>query len=162
MFPLKILSVLVALLLMASVRAETNVTIDDTDPSIVYHPSGVWLFQGNVRPSPFSSTAGTHFYYRHPSPKTGGIRRRIIHPNLGQQHPSPLLLSTLSIYRRTFADDQVVERTSRVLHWIRYQRDTPTSTCSYHSPTPTRQRGDVAIRFVSACGGPGPDHPICQ
>lgn len=51
MFPLKILIALVALLLMASVRAETNVTIDDTDPNIVYQPPGVWSFQGNVRPS---------------------------------------------------------------------------------------------------------------
>lgn len=51
---MKPLSALVALLLIASARAETNVTIDDTDPRIVYRPS--WSFQGNVRPSPFSST----------------------------------------------------------------------------------------------------------
>ena len=51
MFLLKILTALVALLLMASVQAETNVTIDDTDPQIVYQPPGVWSFQGNVRPS---------------------------------------------------------------------------------------------------------------
>jgi len=54
MFLLKILSALVALLLMASVRAEANVTIDDTDPQIVYQPPDVWNFQGNVRPSSFS------------------------------------------------------------------------------------------------------------
>ena len=49
MFLLKILIALVALLLMASVRGETNVTIDDTDPQIVYYPPDVWSFQGNVR-----------------------------------------------------------------------------------------------------------------
>lgn len=54
MFLLKILTALVALLLMASVRAETNVTIDDTDPQIVYQPPGVWSFQSNVRLSSFS------------------------------------------------------------------------------------------------------------
>lgn len=54
MFPLKILSALVALLLIASVRAETNVTIDDTDSRIVYRPS--WSFQADVRLSPFSGT----------------------------------------------------------------------------------------------------------
>lgn len=56
MFPLKVLSALVALLLIASVRAETNVTIDDTDPRIYYRPS--WSFQGDVRSSPLSGTRG--------------------------------------------------------------------------------------------------------
>ncbi len=52
MFLLKNLTALVALLLMASVRAaETNFTIDDTDPQIVYQPAAVWSFLGNVRPS---------------------------------------------------------------------------------------------------------------
>lgn len=54
MFPLKVISALVALLLIASVRAETNVTIDDTDPRIVYKPS--WSFQADVRLSPFYGT----------------------------------------------------------------------------------------------------------
>ena len=54
MFPLKILSALVALLLIASVRAETNVTIDDTDSRIVYRPN--WSFQADVRLSSFSET----------------------------------------------------------------------------------------------------------
>jgi len=38
-------------------------------------------------------TADTHSCHRHPSHKTDGIRQRIIHPSLGQQHPLPLLLS---------------------------------------------------------------------
>jgi len=94
MFPLKILlSALVAPLLMASVQAETNVIIDDTDPRIVYQPPGVWLFEGNVRPPPFLMTANTDFYSRQPSRKTDGIRRHTLHPCLGQRHPSPSLLS---------------------------------------------------------------------
>jgi hypothetical protein len=52
MFPLKLLLfALVALLLIAFVRAETNVTVDDTDPRIDYRPS--WSFQADVRPSQF-------------------------------------------------------------------------------------------------------------
>ena len=52
MFTLKLLFALVALLLVASVRAVTNVTIDDTDPRIAYRPS--WSFQADVRPLLFS------------------------------------------------------------------------------------------------------------
>lgn len=48
MFPSEFLAALVALLLIASVRADTNITIDDTDPRIVYKPK--WSYQGNVRP----------------------------------------------------------------------------------------------------------------
>ena len=51
MFPLIFLPALVALLLIASARAETNVTVDDTDPRIVYRPN--WSFQADVRPSQF-------------------------------------------------------------------------------------------------------------
>lgn len=50
MFPLGFLPALVALLLIASGRADTNITIDDTDPRILYQPK--WSFQGNVRPWP--------------------------------------------------------------------------------------------------------------
>ncbi len=56
MFLLKVLS---ALLLLASVQAEMNITIDDTDPRILYQPTDVWSFQGNVRPSPVSWTRRT-------------------------------------------------------------------------------------------------------
>ena len=94
MLLLKILTALVALLLMASVQAETNVTIDDTDPQIVYQPPGVWSFQGNVRPS-FVQDRRHSLYYRRPSHRTDGIRRLIIHPNSGQQHLSLSLLGVL-------------------------------------------------------------------
>ena len=56
MFLLEFLS---TLLLLASVKAELNITIDDLDPRIVYQPTDAWSFQGNVRPSPFSRTAHT-------------------------------------------------------------------------------------------------------
>ena len=64
MFPLRLLSALVALLLIAAVQAETDVMIDDMDPRIVYQPPGVWSIQSNVRPSRLSRTANTHFSCR--------------------------------------------------------------------------------------------------
>ena len=63
MFP----SALVALLLIASVQAETNVTIDDMDPRIVYQPQLEWSFQGNVRPSQFFKTVNPHLDGRRPT-----------------------------------------------------------------------------------------------
>jgi hypothetical protein len=67
-FSLKIHFALVAFLLVGSGRAEVNVTIDDTDPRIVYQPPGVWDFQGNVRPCPLHSprSANAHRYRRRP------------------------------------------------------------------------------------------------
>jgi len=119
MFPLKIL--LVVLLLMAPARAETNITIDDTDPRIVYGPPGVWLFAGNVRPLAFSRTADIHIYYSQPSHKTDGTIRRILHLSSEQQHPSPSLLSTFAIYagpllktsRRTHYTCTILDMVSR-------------------------------------------------
>ena len=58
MFPLKIFPALVALVLIASVWAETNVTIDDTDPRIVYQPADLWVFVANV-PDRWNET--THY-----------------------------------------------------------------------------------------------------
>lgn len=58
-----VLVALVALLLLAIVRAESNVTIDDMDPRVMYQPPEAWSFQGNVRYSPFCMTANTHFYH---------------------------------------------------------------------------------------------------
>jgi len=54
------LSALVTLFLIATVGAETNVTIDDMDPRVVYEPEIVWSFLGNVCPSPFSGIGTTH------------------------------------------------------------------------------------------------------
>lgn len=93
MFPLKFPSALVALFLVASMRPETNVTIDDTESRIVYHPPIVWSYQGNVRSLQFSRTPNTHFYGRRPAHKIEGIRRRTTHPRSGQQHLSPSPLS---------------------------------------------------------------------
>ena len=61
---------LVALLFTAIVRAETNVTIDDMDPRVVYQPQSVWSFQGNVSYSQFLQDANTHLYYSRPTRKT--------------------------------------------------------------------------------------------
>ena len=98
MFLSRVLSALVALLLLASVRAEMNVTIDDMDPRVLYQPAGGWSFLGNVRPSSSSQTTdtGTHIYGRLMPHRIEWVRRHIIHPRLGQQHLSPSLLRVLS------------------------------------------------------------------
>ena len=92
MCPLRFLAALVALLLIASGRAETNVTIDDTDSRIIYQPS--WSFQGGVRPFHRSPrTTKTHFYARRPQRKIDLIKQRTLHPSKEQQRPSLFLLS---------------------------------------------------------------------
>ena len=101
MFLLRVFSALVALLLLVSVRAEMNVTIDDKDPRISYQPAGVWTFLDDVRPSSSSRTAdtGTHLYGRMMPRRIDWVRRHILQTRLGQQHLSPSLLSVFVHFR---------------------------------------------------------------
>lgn len=151
MFPLKVISALVALLLIASVRAETNVTIDDTDPRIVYKPS--WSFQADVRLSPFYGTCKyslvrqtdntqdrfnktTHFTSKQGA--TGSLTFSVEYRFLPKAQIWALAAGPL-------LNVQVAGRTLCVLRWIRNLRSTFTCLHSYHSPTPARQPDNGAI-----------------